>query len=393
MAFWKKLFGRKKQKEQVAEAWEEIDYDRENVDFGDSEQRSRYITGCLEQLDEASREVSQLTGEYSLVTSYLTDIEEIEALPEEEKEQLEGIARRLRTVEEECERYRDKKNRMNDADYYRMRKQEDEIQTGIEKLKECEGYGELVRQDLQRLDRERHAYEYRRGELEMMMNNFRGMSVVILTAFIICMVLLLILQFAFEMDARVGYLLAVGVVAVAETVLMLRFIDSEKELRRVQGATARLIQLQNKVKIRYVNNNNLHDYLRIKYSTESSAALEGLWKQYQQEKEERKEFAEAEAKTEFYQKQLVAKLGNYRVTAPDRWIGQTAAILDKREMVEIRHELILRRQALRKQLDYNNQVGENARKEIMDIVKRYPAYGPEILAMVDRYERISSHHA
>ena len=63
MAFWKKLFGRKKQKEQVAEAWEEIDYDRENVDFGDSEQRSRYITGCLEQLDEASREVSQLTGE------------------------------------------------------------------------------------------------------------------------------------------------------------------------------------------------------------------------------------------------------------------------------------------------------------------------------------------
>ncbi|RAZ84138.1 hypothetical protein DK853_43215, partial [Klebsiella oxytoca] len=70
--------------------------------------------------------------------------------------------------------------------------------------------------------------------------------------------------------------------------------DSEKELRRVQGATARLIQLQNKVKIRYVNNNNLHDYLRIKYSTESSAALEGLWKQYQQEKEERKEFAEAE---------------------------------------------------------------------------------------------------
>ena len=121
----------------MAEAWEEIDYDRENVDFGDSEQRNRYITGCLEQLDEASREVSQLTGEYSLVTSYLTDIEEIEALPEEEKEQLEGIARRLRTVEEECERYRDKKNRMNDADYYRMRKQEDEIQTGIENRPLC----------------------------------------------------------------------------------------------------------------------------------------------------------------------------------------------------------------------------------------------------------------
>ena len=142
-----------------------------------------------------------------------------------------------------------------------------------------------------------------------------------------------------------------------------------------------------------MNNTRLLDYLYLKYNVSSAGELGKAWQQYQQEKEERKEFAEAEAKTEFYQKQLVAKLGNYRVTAPDRWIGQTAAILDKREMVEIRHELILRRQALRKQLDYNNQVGENARKEIMDIVKRYPAYGPEILAMVDKYERISSHHA
>ena len=52
----------------------------------------------------------------------------------------------------------------------------------------------------------------------------------------------------------------------------------------------------------------------------------------------------------------------------------------------MRHELILRRQALRKQMDYNNTVAENARKEIMDVVNNYPAYGPEILAMVDKYE-------
>ncbi len=386
MAFWKNLFRKKKKYEQSPEDWENIVYDRDDVDFEDEEQRSRYITNCLEQIADASKEMNLLTGEYSLVTSYLTDMEEIEALPKEEKEELDDIARRLLTLEQECEKYRGKKNRMHDSDYYHMRKQENEIQEGISKLTECESYGELVRQDLKRLDMEKHAYEYRRSELEIMMNNFRGMSVIFLTAFAMCMILLLILQFVFEMNTRVGALLAVGAVAVAVTVLLVKYMDSEKELRRVEGAVSRLIQLQNKVKIRYVNNNNLQDYLRIKYNTDNAATLQKRWQQYQQEKEERKEFAEAEAKAEYYQKQLVSKMSNYHIANPDRWTGQPGALLDKREMVEIRHELILRRQAMRKQMDYNNMVAENARKEIMDIVNRYPAYGPEILAMVDKYE-------
>lgn len=387
MAFWSRLFGRKRRSgKQQPEDWEDIVYDRDDVDFRDEEQRSRYITNCLEQMAEASKEIDLLTGEYTLVTSYLTDMEEIEALPEEEREGLNRIARQLLAQEQECERYRGKENRMDDNEYYQMRKQEDEVQEGISKLKECENYGELVRQDLKRLDRERSAYEYRRSELDAMMNNLRGMSIIFMTAFVVCMVLLVILQFAFEMDTKMGYLLAVGAVVVAVAVLVVRYTDSEKELGRVERAVNKLIQLQNKVKIRYVNNKNLQEYLRIKYDTESAAALEKLWTQYLQEKEERKEFAEAEAKTEYYQKLLVSKMNNYRVNTPDRWIGHPEALLDPREMVEMRHDLIVRRQALRKQLEYNNGVAETARKEIMDIVNKYPAYAGEILAMVDKYD-------
>ncbi len=388
MAFWSRLFKKRKKREQegIADDWENLVYDRTDVDFQDEEQRSRYITNCLEQMAEAAREIHLLTGEYTQVTSYLTDMEEIEALPDQEREGLNKIARQLLFQEQECERYRGKENRMGDNEYYQMRKQEDEIQEGIDKLKECEHYGNLVRQDLKRLDRERSAYEYRRVELETMMNNFRGMSVIFITAFTICMVLLVILQFAFEMDTKMGYLLAAGAVVAAVAVLFVRYTDSEKELGRVERAVNKLIQLQNKVKIRYVNNKNLQEYLRIKYDTESAAALEKLWVQYQQEKEERKEFAEAEAKTEYFQKLLVDKMNNYRVVSPDRWVSQAQALLDPREMVEIRHALILRRQALRKQMEYNNGVAETARKEVMDIAGKYPAYAGEILAMVDKYD-------
>ena len=386
MGFFSRLFGRKKYREEISDDWENLVYDRENVDFQQPEQRITYVTNCLEQIAEATKEKNLLTGEYALVTSYLTDMEEIEALPEEEREELNRIARRLVTLEYERQRYREKKNRMSDSDYYRMRNQEDGLAEGIRKLKEGEQYGVKIKQDLQRLDRERHAYEYRRNEIEAIMNNQRGMAVIFVIAFAVCILMLLVLQFAFDMDAQVGYLLAVGSVCLAVTVVWARYTGEERELGRVHNAINKIIQLQNTVKIRYVNNCNLVDYLYIKYNTQSASELEAKNNRYLEEKEERKQYAEAEAKTEYYQKQLVEKLSKYRVATPDRWMRRPAALLNKGEMVEMRHELIMRRQTLRKQMDYNNNVAETARREIMDIVNQYPAFAKEITDMVEKYE-------
>ena len=86
MGFWSKLFRKRKHQENGPEDWENPVYDRDDVDFGQEEERSRYISNCLEQMGEATKEIGLLTGEYSLITSYLTDMEEIEALPETERE-------------------------------------------------------------------------------------------------------------------------------------------------------------------------------------------------------------------------------------------------------------------------------------------------------------------
>lgn len=387
MGFWRKLFKKKAVEEEYERDWEQIAYDRDGVNFSSEEQRSRYVTDCLEQMAEAAEEIELLTGEYTRVTSYLTDMEEIEALPEQDREEINTFARKLFALEQERERYQGRKNRMNDNEYYQMKKQEEEVEEGLDKLKKAESYGDLIKQDMRRLDRERHAFEFRKAELEVSMQNFRGMAVIFLTAFAVCLVMLLILQFGFEYDTRLGMFLAVAAAAIALTVLCVRFIDSDKEKASVANGINKIIQLQNKVKIRYVNNCNLVDYYYLKYNTDSAAKLEKKWLQYQQEKEERKQYAEAEAKLEYYQKQLVDKLSNYRINDPGRWIGQPGALLDKREMVEIRHDLILRRQSLRKQMDYNNDVAETARQEIKEVAKQYPMYAEEILEMVDRYDR------
>lgn len=388
MGFWRKLFQgkRKKRNTESEDDWEKIVYARDDVDFRNEEERSRYITNCLEQIAEASREQNLLMGEYQVVTSHLTDMEEIEALDDAQREELEILARKISALEEEREQYRAKKNRMSDGEYFQMREQEDEVEEGIASIQKEEQYGALVKQDLKRLDRERHAYEFRREELETIRTNLRGMALIFLTALVICLVMLAVLQFVFEMNTYLGYFMAILAAAVAVTVLCVKYMDADRELSRVENAVNKLIQLQNKVKIRYVNNVNLLDYLYMKYHTDSGANLEKRWQMYQEEKEERKQYEEAEARTEYYGSQLVEKLSNYRVSDPLRWVHQTRAFLDKREMVELRHGLILRRQALRKQLDYNRNVAQTAKNEIMDVVSQYPIYAKEIMDMVDRYD-------
>lgn len=387
MGFWKKLFKRKKIEIEEQENWEQIVYARDQVNFHDPSQRSQYITNCLEQIAEASREMDLLTGEYNLVTSYLTDIEEIESLPDEEKDGLEEFAQKLQNLEQERQAFQDKKQRMSDEIYYQMRKQESEIEEGIRKLKEAENYSALVKQDLKRLDRERHAYEYRRQELEAITANLRGMAVIFFTALLICIGMLAVLQFGFGMNTLVGYFIAVIAGAFAITIVAVKYIDADRELGIVENSSNKLVQLQNKVKIRYVNNRNLLDYLYIKYNTDNAGRLEKRWRNYLQEKEERKQYAEAESKIEYYSRQLINQMSRYRVKAPERWVNQTSALLDKREMVEIRHDLIVQRQSLRKQLDYNNDLAKTARREITDVVIRFPKYAAQITEMVDEYER------
>ena len=222
MAWWKRFF--KKKTEPVEEDdWEQLVYTRNGVNFEEEDQRKRYIVNCLEQIAEASREIDLLTGEYTLVTSYLTDMEEIEALPAQQRGEINRTAGKISALEQERSKYREKKNRMKDADYYAIRKREDEIEEGIQKIREGEKYGNLVRQDLHRLDGERHAYEYRRNELENLMNNQRGMAVIFLTALIVCVIMLAVLQFAFEMDTYVGYFLAVGAGAVAISYVCIKY--------------------------------------------------------------------------------------------------------------------------------------------------------------------------
>lgn len=367
--------------------WEKTGISREGVDMLDVTQRERYVKACLEQLAEASKELESLDEEYNLVTSYLTDIEEIEAMAPELKDQLIGYAKQIIELEKNQQQRKERKSLMSEAEFAHMERIAEYMPNGYDKLKEAENYQVLVKKDLGRLDAERYSYQYRRNELENSQKNMKGMTVICIASMVFLIVVLSVLSSVFRMDVQIGYLIAVLITACALTLVYVKFGDSQKEMVRVEKAMNKLVLLQNTVKIRYVNNTNLLEYLYVKYDVKNSAELKKLWDKYLAENKQREEEARLRKDMEFSQAALVKLLQRCKIQDPNIWIHQAAAILNQKDMVEIRHGLIIRRQKLRTQMEYNAKTAQDAQDEVKELVQKYPDHAQKILDMVAEYER------
>ena len=369
------------------ENWSDIVYTRKDLDMDDPVQRREYIESCLQQMEEAARELDLLEMEYNDVTSHLRDMEEIDALPPEQRAEINTCAARILESQEKQEEFNKRKNRITDSDYDRMERLEGEARSGIKKLSEAEEYQKKIRNDLKRLDGEHEAYLYRQEELEKTIDTSKKLIIVVGVALVLIIIALLVLQYGLKLNVVYGYMVAVILAGASVTLLYVNSTNAQVEMKGLKKSISRLIMLQNQVKIRYVNNTNLIDYLCIKYGVNSAKELTTLYDKYLQEKKDREMVEDARKLLDTNQKDLVYMLRHYRVMDPDIWLHQVEALLDHNEEVEIRHYLNVQRSKLRKRMEYNRDiVAGNAKREIEDMAQQYPEYTQEILDMVSRYE-------
>ncbi len=390
MGLIKKLrdrFRKKEWEEEYDDTWSDAE-DISEVNYDDKAQRTDYVKDCLERMADATKELENLSYEYDMVTSYLKDMEEIEALPEEESSQLKECAMRVAELQDSKADFMERARKITDEQYYHMERIADEVEEGYEKLSEAEEYQGRIKQDLGRLDGEKHAYLYRKSEVMNLIADTRGMAIICVAALGLCVVLLLLLQFFLDMDTRAGYLLTAGAAATAITVIYIKHLDARQELRRVENGINKIILLQNKVKIRYVNNTNLLEYLQLKYGVSSAQELIDMWENYKAERKERENMRKAERDLDQNERELLQMLKCYQIKDPATWLHQTEPILDRKDMAEIRHNLIVRRQSLRRRMDYNKEVvAGGSQQEIKALVEKYPQYAKEVMKYVEEYEK------
>ncbi len=389
--FLKNIFSKKRKKTDEEESfdygdWEQLALRRQEVDMTLPEEREKYVRALLEQSADSASALSDINREYSRVTSYLKDVDEIETLPDSEYDRLVSYANKILSLEQARKEIPEGESRMPEEEYRLIEQIEPEAEEALAKLKGNEQYRELVKHDLRRLHAERQAYEIRRQELKSTMHNTKGMSLICICAMGCCFGMLLLFQFGLHMDSSVGYLLTGLVMAGVLVYVYVSYHEAEKELKRVTAGINKLILLQNRVKIRYVNNTNLLDYLYTKYHTESSAMLEDQLALFYEEQEYRKQYERTVDDLSHFRRELLKRLQQYQLFDPLVWLRRPEAILDSRERVELRHGYNEQRQKLRKQLEHNRELAERAKQEIKEIAAEYPESAPAILKIVEEYE-------
>ncbi len=365
--------------------WDHIVEEKHLFKMSDEVQREKYIRSLVEQVKDASTEMDKLSNEYNFVTATLKDMDEIDALPLEEKIGLQDSARKILFYQEENAQNNLKKTNMTEAQFRAMERIEDNMPKAYEDIDAAEKYKVLVKEDLHKLEGEKHAYAYRQAELNRDIMNSRGMVIICVFAAALCVLMLLVLQFGFEMETGIGYIIVALAAAVAITILFVRYQDATKELSRTQKGINRIILLQNTVKIRYVNNANLLDYLYTKYNVTSAKELKKAWDAYLVEVDLRDRNKANEQELTFYQAELLRKLRKYQLNDVYAWLHNPQAILEHNEMVELRHSHIIQRQKLRARMDYNKRLAKEGEKELREFINKYPEYSRETLDMLERY--------
>lgn len=385
---------RKKKKLEAAKVLEEnlqaqIDGTSEE-DFNDKKKVQHFILNCCEQIIEARKEMEEEKAEYKIVSNYLNDIQIIENLPKEELQEIRNAAENVQKLDHLREAYQNAEKQISDVQFVQMQQEEEKISDAILRLRTNETYQNTVKKDMNYLEGEKMEWYYNKLERIREQKILKNLSFFLLGIFVVLAVILFVLQVAFLEDVTYVWLSMILVAAVSAFAIYLKMNANETEIRRSEVNMNHAIVLLNKVKFKYVNVTNAVDYAREKYHVKNAYELNYLWEQYLNEVKEREKFRQTNEDLEYYNTKLVRLLKQYRLYDANVWIHQSAALLDNKEMVEVKHNLVARRQKLRARIEYNMQNISERRDEIDKMLKKEHMYTAEIREIIDSIDQLGS---
>lgn len=397
-----KLFGFKKKKQaekkksnpsfeaqmQAVVQEEELgtEIEKKEATFQSKEDRIIFLKENCEQILEASRQIDEAKGEYQIVTDYLTDIQKIERADLEEKQIIEDAARRIITLTRERSNYQKSEIKITDTQFRNIQKYESEALTSMKQMCENEDYNKSIKNDMRCLQKEKKLVRKQKREIIEKQKYLKGISIIMCVLVGSLFLLFMLISYAFEKEMTIPYIMTIIMAAISAGYIVYESRKNHYEIVIVERKMSRAIGLLNKVKIKYVNTTNALDYAYEKFSVTSGAEFQYRWEQYLKAKEASKRYQKNTELLNKFSEVLMGVLEELDVTDTEIWVYQAIAILDPKEMVEIRHRLNTRRQKLRERIDYNTQLKEMGIEEIEKLIQQKPEYRTEVIEILKAFD-------
>ncbi|MDE6874277.1 MAG: hypothetical protein K2P87_07440 [Lachnospiraceae bacterium] len=342
---------------------------------GLSREEAAQIVGVVcEQMEELGRQAGISQREYEAVTSYLTDMQKIERMDPAARQNLNDAARNIINLTKERVKYQNSSDRVPVQQYRAMERYEREIPDALKNIYEQEQYREMIHSDLRQLDGERAVIEYEKesaADKKIFLRNLAfGAGFLVVFLFLT----LLAMNMITGTDMLLPMLLVLALAAGTVAYITAAAGRCGRVLHESDYKLNRVIQLTNKVKIKLVNCTNALDYAYEKYQVESYRELTAVWEKYVHTKDEERRYKKSTELLEHYNRELMDALLEEEVKDAEIWLYQAEALLDEKEMVEVRHHLNIRRQKIRERLEFNNEQLAMCREELSQIAEGNSAY-------------------
>ena len=213
--------------------------------WNDPKKLERYILDSSEQIVSTAKEIESEKKEYRVVTNYLKDIEILENLSQEEKEELTGLASTLVELTKARVGFEQRESRISEKNYTLMEENEDSIPATLDRLTQNEIYQDSLDKDMRRLEGEKSAIEIDRDASKKVL---KFQSMVAITFFISCLIIsgtLLIYQYYTGTDLQWFQVILLLFAATVFAIIFMRDSSIKRKNRRSLRYLNRIIPMLN----------------------------------------------------------------------------------------------------------------------------------------------------
>ena len=333
----------------------------EKVSAGNRTENERQnVRDFCEQLVDSVTHMEEAKTEYRIVTEYLSDIQRIEELPVDMAKKLIDTSEQIVRLDKERQTYVESENLLPPEQYNIMSTYEGDIIDTIKKLNEMEMRDSMLKSDMGHLEGEKEDLKYNRLDDADKIEHLRGIIITIFVLFLLTSGFLCIYAFMAKTSVTLYALITGAVAMICFAIFYVRYSNLKREINDTDAKVNRAISLLNKVKVKYINNTNALDYIYAKYDINSSKELEYRYELYNTMVRDEKKYYQANSELRVKREELIKQLDSIGVRDSQVWIKQAEALIDRRELVEIKHGLNVRRQSLRDRMSTCEKIRDNA---------------------------------
>ena len=358
------------------------------VELTDQKAINHYVVELCEQMIDISKEMEEVRQEYEEVTSYYNDITIVEGLEGEQKNLLVDVATSVSKLTKARNEYLNAEHKITDEMFNLLDDNEAEMPGIIKRLKANEEYLDAIKRDMNRLAGEKIEWSILRQDRSTEQKTLRSMSFTMLLVFGSSAIVVAALSLMLKWDLLP--LMVVALLAVmAGAYIVLRMQDCAREIKKADAMLNRAIALENRVKIKYVNIKNAVDYTCDRFHVKNHLELTYNYEQYIEACKEREKFKQTTEDLEYFNGRLVRVLNGLNLYDAKIWLGYANAIVDPREMVEVKHDLFGRRQKLRSRIEYNMSAIEDMKKEVEKYIDKLSDKQDQVRTIIARVDEMN----